>query len=206
MKAETLKTLFFKIKNKRFRGYILRKIAQKEKGYAYSKTIREIYNKEYRLQIGYGSYGGCFDIDKMPWGEVRFGNWCSIAGQVYVFRANHPFNAFTMHPILYNPVMGYVREDMLERKILEVGHDVWIGQNVIILPNVTKIGNGAVIGAGSVVTKNVESYTIVAGNPAKPLKKRFTDEQILKIEKSAWWNCEFDELVSKFDDLNALLD
>lgn len=70
---------------------------------------------------------------------------------------------------------------------MNIGNDVWIGRNVIVLPGVS-IGNGAVVGAGSVVTKNVEKYSIVAGNPARPIRYRFTSEQIEKLEKIKWWD------------------
>jgi acetyltransferase-like isoleucine patch superfamily enzyme len=66
--------------------------------------------------------------------------------------------------------MGYVKRDMLDRPKLYIGHDVWIGANVIILPGCYKIGNGAIIGAGSIVTKDVPPYAIVAGNPSRLIK------------------------------------
>ena len=68
-----------------------------------------------------------------------------------------------------------------------VGNDVWIGTRSIILDGV-KIGNGAVIAAGSVVTKDVEPYMIVAGVPAKPIRKRATEDKIREYQNSKWWN------------------
>lgn len=68
-----------------------------------------------------------------------------------------------------------------------IGHDVWIGRNAILLPKVHNIGNGAIIGAGAVVTHDVEPYSIVAGNPAKIIKYRFSKSQIEKLESSEWW-------------------
>lgn len=70
-----------------------------------------------------------------------------------------------------------------------IKNDVWIGTGSIILKGVT-IGNGAVVGAGSVVTKDVEAYTIVAGNPAKPIRKRFSSDQILIHEKLLQWKMD----------------
>ena len=76
-----------------------------------------------------------------------------------------------------------------------IGNDVWIGQNAVILPGV-HIGDGAIIGANSVVGKNVEPYTIVVGNPAKVLRKRFDDELIGLLQSFKWWDKSIDEINS----------
>jgi acetyltransferase-like isoleucine patch superfamily enzyme len=77
---------------------------------------------------------------------------------------------------------------------LSIGNDVWIGQNAIILPSVARIGDGAVIGAGAVVTKDVEPYSIVVGNPARLLRYRFSQETIVKLQESRWWEKSVGEL------------
>ena len=74
-----------------------------------------------------------------------------------------------------------------------IGHDVWIGNNCLIKQGV-KIGSGAVIGMGSVVTKDVRPYTIVAGNPAKIIRKRFDDIIIDRLLDIEWWNLNESEL------------
>ncbi len=176
-----------------------------ENGYPYSKSIRQIYKEVYKISIGYGSYGGCFNVNNIP-ANVSFGNYCSIAKNVKIFRANHPINLFTTHPILYNPELGYVKKDKLNRPKLSIGNDVWIGANVVILPSVNSIGNGVIIGAGSVVTKDVEPYMVLAGNPAKAIKKRFPELVIDKLENSKWWDLEFDDLTIKIPDLNKIID
>lgn len=68
-----------------------------------------------------------------------------------------------------------------------ISNDVWIGQNVTIMPGV-KIADGAIIAANATVVKDVETYTIVGGNPAKAIKKRFSDEKIELLLKIQWWN------------------
>ena len=137
----------------------------------------------------------------MPQG-VTFGNYCSIAPEIRIFRANHPKKTFISHPLMNNPIVGYVKEDMLERPSLTIGHDVWIGERAIILPSVTSIGNGAIIGAGSIVTKDVEPYSIVAGNPAKKIGKRFEDKVIHRLEESEWWLLKKDELIKNIDEFH----
>ena len=76
-----------------------------------------------------------------------------------------------------------------------IGNDVWIGQNAVILPGV-RIGDGAIIGANSVVGSDVDPYTIVVGNPAKPLRKRFDDELIGLLLKFKWWDKSVEEINS----------
>lgn len=74
-----------------------------------------------------------------------------------------------------------------------IGNDVWIGQNATILPGV-HIGDGAIIGANSVVGSDVQAYTVVVGNPAKALRKRFDEELIDIMEKLKWWDKSIEEI------------
>lgn len=94
-------------------------------------------------------------------------------------------------------MFGWVKKDPRERTKLTIGNDVWIGANTIILPSCKNIGNGAVIAAGSIVTKDIPQYEIWGGDPAKFIKKRFSDDIIEKIEASRWWEIDRSEL-SKF--------
>ena len=201
---ELLITLYKNISNDRVRKYLEKIIEKREKGFAYSKSLRKIYADVYNIQIGYGSYGGCFNRANIP-GGVVFGNYCSVANNVRIFRANHPTNTFTSHPILFNPVMGYVKKDKLNRLPLIIGHDVWLSANVVILPGVQTVGNGAIIGAGSIVTKDVVPYSIMVGNPAKQIKKRFGDSVIEKLEETKWWTLEFDDLINKIEEFNSVV-
>jgi len=81
---------------------------------------------------------------------------------------------------------------------VQIGNDVWIGHSAIILAGVT-VGDGAVIGAGSVVTKDVQAYAIVAGNPARIIRYRFDEKTIREFEAIQWWNFS-DERLSEFGD------
>ena len=76
-----------------------------------------------------------------------------------------------------------------------IGNDVWIGQNATILPSV-HVGNGAIIGAKSVVRRNVDPYAIVAGNPARLIRRRFENEIISLLLKFKWWDRSVDEIQS----------
>ena len=74
-----------------------------------------------------------------------------------------------------------------------IGHDVWLGEASVILSGV-KIGNGAVVGASAVVSKDVPAYGVVAGNPARLVKRRFSDEEIGILQKMAWWDWDTDKI------------
>lgn len=80
-----------------------------------------------------------------------------------------------------------------ERGDIVIGNDVWIGRDVMILSGVT-IGDGSVIGAGAVVAKNIPPYAIAAGNPARIIRKRFSENQIKALEQIQWWNWDIEEV------------
>lgn len=173
-------------------------------GWYWSKTIRRLYRQYHGITVGYGTYGGAFDLEKIPPGTI-FGRYCSIAKNVWVFNGNHPKEWFSTHPLFYNPALGYVKTDMIKRERLSVGHDVWIGANSIILPAVKQIGNGAIVGAGSVITKNVAPYHIVAGNPARVIGVRFAEENLNKLERQQWWQYDQSQLLAEKENLEKIL-
>lgn len=127
--------------------------------------------------------------------NLKIGKFCSIAENVKILLdGNHRIDWVSTYPfgdifkdIPLNPGHPAGKGDM------EIGNDVWLGIDVLILPGV-KIGDGAVIAAGSVVTKNVREFEIVGGNPAKHIKFRFNDEQINELKKISWWNWDFDKI------------
>jgi len=83
-----------------------------------------------------------------------------------------------------------------------IGNDVWIGQNVTIMPGI-KIGDGAIIAANSTVVKSVEPYTIYGGNPANFIKKRFSDEKIEFLLKLQWWNWDEETIFNNLEMLTS---
>jgi len=122
----------------------------------------------------------------------KIGSFCSIAENVCVGHAEHPYNNLSTSPLFYKRdnsfgINDYVINELSEFKETLIGNDVWIGLNAYIRSGV-KIGDGAIIGAGSVVTKDVEPYTIVAGVPAKTIKKRFDNAIIEELQRLKWWD------------------
>lgn len=122
---------------------------------------------------------------------ARIGKFCSIARQTVIGVSDHNYNWVTTHPIIVDKRYRFISENEPEPQKAApiIGNDVWIGINSIIQRGV-EIGDGAVIAAGSIVTKNVEPYSIVGGVPAKHLKYRFTEKQIEALMKIKWWDWE----------------
>lgn len=124
--------------------------------------------------------------------KLIIGKFCQIASDVNFIMngANHQMNSVSTFPFyIFN---GWKQEvplqsDMPLKGNTIIGNDVWIGQNATILPGV-HIGDGAIIGMNSTVGRDVPPYTIVAGNPAKEIRKRFDDELIELLLKLQWWN------------------
>ncbi len=130
--------------------------------------------------------------------RLIIGKFCQIASGVeFVMNgANHQMNAISTFP--FYTLEGWDMEppetsDLPLKGDTVIGNDVWIGQNAVILPGV-HIGDGAIIGADSVVGSNVEPYTIVIGNPARKLRKRFDDELIELMLKFKWWDKSIEEI------------
>lgn len=132
--------------------------------------------------------------------KLIIGKFCQIAhGTTFIMgAANHRLGSATTYP--FN-VMGGVWREISTPHIEElphkgdtvIGNDVWLGRNCTILPGV-KIGNGAIVAACSVVTKDVAPYTVVGGNPARFLKKRFDDGTAALLEELRWWDLPPEEL------------
>ncbi len=133
--------------------------------------------------------------------KLIIGKFCAIGSNVQFIMngANHrmdgistfPFNIFGGNWSVITPTL----EQLPFKGNTVIENDVWIGYKATIMPGVN-IRNGAIIAAHSVVTKDVEPYSIVGGNPAKLIRKRFTDEQIKKLLDIAWWNWNIEKITS----------
>lgn len=153
-----------------------------------SVYLRKHFKRRFNIDIGMYSLG-CFD----PWRvarNTRIGRYSSIARTAYLINANHPTQTLTSHPYLYDPSFGVVEKGFARPEPLTIEDDVWIGHYAVVTPGCHFIGRGSVIGAGSVVTRDVAPYSIVAGVPARVIRKRFTDDVVAKIEASRWWELD----------------
>jgi phosphonate metabolism protein (transferase hexapeptide repeat family) len=136
----------------------------------------------------------------------HIGKFTNIASDVRINPGNHPLEWVSQHHFLYRlQHYGFADRDNESffnwRRLQQVsiGHDVWIGHKAIVLPGI-RIGNGAVIAAGAVVSRDVSPYAIVAGIPAKPLRKRFPRAIRQSLEEIAWWDWSYNTLKERLPD------
>jgi phosphonate metabolism protein (transferase hexapeptide repeat family) len=140
--------------------------------------------------------------------RASIGKFCSIATHVFIGATLHPMDRITTHPFVFsNQVWKFIDQDdekalmLRENTDTRIGNDVWIGQGAVILPNV-KVRDGAIIGAHAVVTRDVEPYAIVVGNPAKRIKYRFDVDTIRKLLSIKWWDWDKTKLEKNMNDFN----
>lgn len=134
------------------------------------------------------------DVDKLI-----IGSYCSIgSGVSFIMAGNqgHRYDWISSFPFFYMSEIDAFqasKDGFQKAGDTIVGNDVWIGSEAMIMPGI-KIGDGAVIGSRALVTKDVEPYSIVGGNPAKLIKKRFSDTTIEKLLEMSWWDWDENEL------------
>jgi len=130
--------------------------------------------------------------------KLIIGKFCMIAsGATFIMNGgNHLTEATSAYPFA---IFGGAWQHTMDGKSYPtkgntvIGNDVWIGYDATIMPGIT-IGDGAIIATKSVVTKDVEPYTIVGGNPAKLIKKRFSDDTISKLLELKWWDWDIEKI------------
>lgn len=141
---------------------------------------------------------------------TQIGKFCSIAANSRLNALEHPIERITSHKVSYRPneYFRYLGVDAgfrqrRQAKAVAIGHDVWIGHGAVVLPGVS-VGNGAVVGANAVVTRNVGAYEIVAGAPARVLRRRFPAEISARIEALCWWDWPLTRLADAIPDMQSL--
>ena len=140
----------------------------------------------------------------------RIGKFCSIAGHVRINPGNHPLWRAALHHFTYrsrsydlHPEDDHEFFNWRRSHPVVLGDDVWIGHGAILLPGV-KIGTGAVVGAGAVVTRDVAPFTIVAGVPAKTLRRRVPLEVEKALMRIRWWDWPHQKLAETLEDFRKL--
>jgi len=122
--------------------------------------------------------------------KLIIGKFCQIAtGVRFIMNgSNHAMDGFSTYPFkVFGNAWADASMNVMSKGDTVIGNDVWIGNSVTIMQGVT-IGDGAIIGTNSLVTKDVEPYTIVGGNPARVIRKRFDEETIGFLLNLGWWN------------------
>lgn len=164
-----------------------------------------LYAGPYRPMRGGTKYSGLCTIGALSYSSsplpegLVVGRYCSISEGVRFIDSHHPLDLVTTSVITFRPknplckdftnhkqTKRYEWEPHNGKPFPKIGHDVWIGDSVTLAMGIT-IGTGAVIAAGSVVTKSVEPYQIVGGNPARPIRKRFDEHTVQALLESQWW-------------------
>ena len=157
------------------------------------------------VELGAYSYSGPFGIFQ----NTVVGKFANIAAQVRVGPTMHPMDRPTLHHFTYRRSWyGFADTDDQEffawrrAQMARVGHDTWIGHGVVIMPGVT-VGDGAVVGSGAVVTKDVEPFSVVAGVPAKFLKRRFDEVTAQRLSNLTWWDWDHETLKERLADFSG---
>lgn len=146
--------------------------------------------------------------------NTKIGAFCSFAANINIGGASHSINWVSTSPV-FNKNRDHLKKKFSYHEFnaavfTTIGNDVWIGDRCLIKGGVN-IGDGVVVGMGSVVTKDIPPYEIWAGNPAKMIRKRFSEDNIKELLKIKWWEfndetieqfaktfCDVDEFIKKF--------
>ena len=166
--------------------------------YTYYDDFEDVHNFEKNVKYHFDFTGD----------QLIIGKFCMIASDVKFIMngANHLSNAISTYPF---SIFGNGWENAMEGKAypnkgnIEIGNDVWIGYNATIMAGV-KIGDGAIIATNATVVSDVKPYTIVGGNPAKEIKKRFSPEIIERLLKLQWWNWDIEKITKNVQNLTDL--
>jgi acetyltransferase-like isoleucine patch superfamily enzyme len=139
--------------------------------------------------MGKGSYSGNPIHHRFSDCDITIGKFCSIALNLKIFTGgNHRHDWITTYPFSTRfPFFNEFGPHQADGKPVTIGNDVWIGDDVVIMSGV-EIGDGSCIGAHSVVRRNITPYSIVRGNPAREVRKRFSHDEIVMLLRMKWWD------------------
>lgn len=156
---------------------------------------------QYNAPKDVGGYGELVVYYPSQQYKCTVGKYCSVAqGAHALLEAEHRMDSVTTYPFSsFNPRLG-LSPDVYCKGDIIVENDVWLGRDCCLMGGI-KIGNGAVVGAHSVVTKDVEPYAIVGGNPARMIRKRFDDETIAALLRIAWWDWPSEKIMADIPSL-----
>lgn len=165
--------------------------------YTYYDDFEDVHNFEKNVKYHFEFTGD----------KLIIGKFCMIAsGATFIMNGgNHLTDSISTYPFA---IFGNAWANAMEGKEYPtkgdtiIGNDVWIGHDATIMPGV-KIGDGAIIGTKSVVTKDVEPYAIVGGNPAKEIKKRFSKEDVEKLLEIKWWDWPIEKITAQVGNLTG---
>ncbi|MCB9140020.1 MAG: CatB-related O-acetyltransferase [Caldilineaceae bacterium] len=173
------------------------------------EAIRTLYPQ---YEFGDHTYGKPRVYSWASTSTLRVGSFCSIADGVKIFLGGeHRVDWVTTYPFtLFWKEAQHVEGHPATKGDVTIGNDVWIGMEAVIMSGVT-IGDGAVIGSRALVTKDVPPYGIVAGNPAKLIKKRFDEDVVRQLLLIQWWNWEHARIAAALplllsDDIGQFID
>lgn len=148
---------------------------------------------EYRAyDVGDYTYGTPQIFNYGKTSNLKIGKFCSIARDVkFILGGVHNTKGATTYPL--EEVFNVGNNKTFTKGDLIIGNDVWIGQGAMILSGIT-IGDGSIIGAGALVSKSVDPYSVVVGNPGQTIKRRFDQETIEKLLKMKWWDWDIKKI------------
>lgn len=197
--------------------YKLREFIWRILGFDYNMMLNKIdftlLKDDKYSTFGLRTYDNGAKVWRWAQAPLSIGKYCSIANNVnfIVDEGFHSALEITNFPLVNNLfenheyIDSYLKNDYLkkikQKEGITIGNDVWIGMGVYIMPGVT-IGNGVTIAANSVVTKDILSYRVVAGVPAKVIKVKYDAYTIEKLNKLAWWDWDETLIKERINDFN----
>jgi acetyltransferase-like isoleucine patch superfamily enzyme len=138
--------------------------------------------------------------------DSTVGCFCAISWNVTINAVGHPTDHLSISAFPYYPQLGnFVTKDTRKRVLCNIGNDVWIGANVVVMPGVT-IENGAVIGAGSIVTNDVGAYEIWLGSPARFVRYRYECRIVERMRSLPWWHLSLETIFQNIELFNRPVD